>query len=345
MKVAFYSIFPSQMADRLFADPNVASGDNLLLPYVRLRHAAQQHGIRCQTADMAEINQFDAFVFCEMPETDNLYLRHAKRSGKPTYLIITENYFIWKANASLKRYSEFDVVFTYDDQAVDGKRVIKLNYAFDLPQSVDFSNERRLTLAVMICSNPKRDRKNLIYAQRRNTIHWFEKYHPADLDLYGFGWERGTAPFQSHPFLQRLLIRTGILRLLPRRKYLSWKGCVVRKRDVLDKYRFGFCYENTDKIHGYITEKIFDIMLAGTVPIYLGARNTSCHIPQSCFIDRAGFPDHESLYTYLTTMPDIEYRTYQMNIQNFLSTSQSQEFSIARFVDVLISAFLRNRKD
>jgi hypothetical protein len=44
-------------------------------------------------------------------------------------------------------------------------------------------------------------------------------------------------------------------------------------------------------------------------------------------------------------MPDIEYRTYQMNIQNFLSTSQSQEFSIARFVDVLISAFLRNRKD
>jgi hypothetical protein len=345
MKVAFYSIFQSQMADRLFADPNVASGDNLLLPFVRLRQEALQRGISCQTADMAEINQFDAFVFCEMPEPGNLYLRHAKQSGKPAYLIITENYFIWKSNASLKRYGDFDVVFTYDDQAVDGRHIIKLNYAFDLPHAIDLSLERKQTLAVMICSNPKRDRKNLIYAQRRDTIHWFEKNHPADLDLYGFGWDRGTAPFQSHPYFQRLLSRTGILRILPRRKYPSWKGCVVRKRDVLGKYRFGFCYENTDKIPGYITEKIFDVMLAGTVPVYLGANNTGCHIPQSCFIDRAGFQNHESLYAYLTAMPEPEYMTYLQNIQNFLSTSQSHAFSIARFVDTLISAFQHNRKD
>jgi hypothetical protein len=345
MKVAFYSVFPSQMGNRLFSDPNVASGDNLLLPFIRLRKVALQYGIDCQTADMAELNEFDAFVFCEMPERRNRFLQYAKQRGRPTSLIISENYFIRKENADRKRYGDFDTVLTYDDNAVDGQRVLKLNYAFDLPCSIDFSVERKKKLACMIFSNPKRDRKNLIYAQRRDTIHWFEKWHPDDFDLYGFGWDRGTAPFQSYPVLQRFLRHIGILKILPWRKYTSWKGCVVRKRDILGKYRFGFCYENTDKIPGYITEKIFDVMLSGTVPVYIGAENTGSHIPQNCYINRVSFQDHETLYTYIANMPEAEYMTYLQNIQNFLSTSQSSEFSITMFVQTLLSALQRKRKD
>jgi len=146
------------------------------------------------------LDEFDAFVFCEMPEDGNLYLRHAEQNGKPAYLIICENYFIWKPNANRNRYHDFDAVFTYDDDAVDDRRILKLNYSFDLPRSIGLSIEHKKKLAVMICSNPKRDRKNLIYAQRRETIHWFEENHPDDFDLYGFGWDCGTAPFQSHPF-------------------------------------------------------------------------------------------------------------------------------------------------
>ena len=347
MKIAFYSLFPDQMNNHMFTDPNYASGsgDNLLLPLIRLREAALKQGIDCMTADMADINSFDSFVFCEMPEPDNVYFLYAKQNGKPAYLIINENYFIWKPNADRKRYSDFDVVFTYDDDAVDGRRVVKLNYAFDLPFSIDLSTEHRQKLAVMICSNSKRERKNLSYAQRRETIHWFEKHHPDDFDLYGMGWDRGTVAFQSYRAVHRMLHLTGILKVLPRRKYPSWKGCVVRKRDVLGKYRFGFCYENTDKIPGYITEKIFDVMMAGTVPVYLGAENTNRHIPRTCFIDRADFNDHESLYVYLARMSDSEYRKYQESIDAFLSSEQAREFSITTYVETLISAFRCNQKD
>ena len=345
MKIGFHSVFVDQMGNRLFADPNVASGDDLLLPFIRLRETALQHGIDCQTADMAELNEFDAFVFCEMPERRNRVLQYAKQNGKPVFLIIMENYFIRKENANRRRYKEFDAVFTYDDMALNGAHVVKINYAFDLPCSINQSIEHKQKLAVMIFSNSKRDRKNLIYAQRRDTIHWFEKNHPDDFDLYGFGWDRGTAPFQSYPVFQRVLRLAGILKILPRRKYPSWKGCVVRKRDVLSKYRFGFCYENTDKIPGFVTEKIFDVMLAGTVPVYLGAENTGCHIPQTCFINRACFKDHEALYAYITNMSDSEYMTYLQNIQAFLSSDRSSEFSIATFVRTLLSVFQRNRKD
>jgi len=129
------------------------------------------------------------------------------------------------------------------------------------------------------------------------------------------------------------------LKILPRRKYPLWEGSVVRKRDVLGKYRFGFCYENTNRIPGYITEKIFDVMLAGTVPIYLGAESTARHIPQNCYINRADFKNHETLYAYIANMPESEYMTYLQNIQHLLSTDQSAEFSIATFIETLLDAF------
>jgi hypothetical protein len=347
MKIGFYSVFADQMGDRLFSDPNVASGagDDLLLPFVRLREAAIKHGIECRTADMADINQFNAFVFCEMPESSNRYLRHAQQSGKPAYLIIAENYFIRKSNADRKRYSDFDAVFTYDDDAVDGSHIIKLNYAFDLPCPINLSAGHKEKLAVMICSNTKRGRANLIYAQRRDTIRWFEENHPEEFDLYGLGWDRGALAFQARPAVQRTLRRIGVLRFFPRRMYPSWRGRVVRKRDVLGKYLFGFCYENTDKIPGYITEKMFDVMMAGTVPVYLGAGNTGRHIPQTCFINRADFKDHESLCAYIKGMPDSEYMRYLESIQAFLSGDQSREFSITTFVQTLLSVFQRNYKD
>ena len=185
----------------------------------------------------------------------------------------------------------------------------------------------------MICSNHKRDVKHLVYATRRESINWFQDNHPEAFDLYGLGWGKGAFAFQTKPQLQRTLRRFGLLRLFPRKKYSSWRGKVARKRDVLGKYRFGFCYENTAEISGYITEKIFDVMMAGTVPVYLGPENASTHIPQECFIDRSKFPDHASLYSYLSEMTETRYNQYLEAIHGFLSSERSYEFSIDCFVD------------
>lgn len=339
MKIAFYSVFDEQMDNRLFAEPNVRLGDDLLLPFVRLREAAHEVGIECCTADMMPLEQFDAVVFCEMPEKGNDVLEWVKNLGKPRFLLLAENYFIRKENADYQRYSEFDAVFTYDDDAVDGERMFKLNYAFDLPKSIEIATDHKEKLAVMICSNQKKDKAKTLYHRRRETIQWFEEHHPDDFDLYGFGWDRGTPAFQRLPKLQRFLRHIGILGLFPKREYATWKGCVKRKRDVLGKYRFGFCYENTDQIPGYITEKIFDVMFAGTVPVYLGAENTATHIPESCFINRKSFSDHNMLYDYLKNMSQREYEEYLGAIYTFLSTDQSEEFSINTYTNTLISVW------
>lgn len=42
------------------------------------------------------------------------------------------------------------------------------------------------------------------------------------------------------------------------------------KRQVLSKYKFYLAFENTNE-RGYVTEKVFDALLAGTIPVYLGS--------------------------------------------------------------------------
>ena len=345
MKVGFYSEMQSLMMNQIFQDPNTLSGagDDLLLPFVRLKEAGNQHRIEFATVDTMPMDSFDAYLFCEMPAATNSTLQEAKSSGKPCYLIVCENHFLCKPNGEFERYKEVDKVFTYNDEVADGDQVVKLNYAFALPKSISEAKEKKEKLAVMICSNHKRDVKHLVYATRRESINWFQDNHPEAFDLYGLGWGKGAFAFQTKPQLQRTLRRFGLLRLFPRKKYSSWRGKVARKRDVLGKYRFGFCYENTAEISGYITEKIFDVMMAGTVPVYLGPENASTHIPQECFIDRSKFPDHASLYSYLSEMTETRYNQYLEAIHGFLSSERSYEFSIDCFVDRILSTLIGGR--
>ena len=345
-KIGFYSNLESQMRNQMFLNPNTASGagDDLLLPFVRLKEAGIQHRIKFATVDTMPMDSFDGFVFCEMPVTTNPILKAAKSSGKPCYLVVCENHFLCKPNGDFERYHEFDKVFTYNDDVIDSQKVLKLNYAFDLPKFISGHNGQKEKLAVMICSNHKRDVKHLVYEKRRETINWFQDNQPDAFDLYGLNWGTGACAFQARPQLQRSLRRFGLLRLFPRKKYPSWRGRVARKRDVLGKYQFGFCYENTTEIAGYITEKVFDVMMAGTVPVYLGPKNASRHIPEECFIDRSKFSDHASLYSYLSEMTETRYNEYLEAIHGFLSSESSYEFSIDCFVDRILNTLIEGRR-
>ncbi len=66
------------------------------------------------------------------------------------------------------------------------------------------------------------------------------------------------------------------------------------KINFLSEYKFNIAFENTD-IDGYITEKLMDCFLAGTVPIYYGSSKNLSPFPKAAIIHANDYPDFESL--------------------------------------------------
>ncbi len=74
------------------------------------------------------------------------------------------------------------------------------------------------------------------------------------------------------------------------------------KLAILARYPFTLAFENAIA-RDYVTEKFFDPLLCGSVPVYLGAPNIEDFAPgDHCFINAAKFPDPGTLADYVLTI-------------------------------------------
>jgi hypothetical protein len=71
------------------------------------------------------------------------------------------------------------------------------------------------------------------------------------------------------------------------------------KQQIIARYKFTLAFENAIS-QDYVTEKFFDPLLVGSVPVYLGAPNVEEFAPgNQCFIDAARFDNPRALARYL----------------------------------------------
>lgn len=74
------------------------------------------------------------------------------------------------------------------------------------------------------------------------------------------------------------------------------------KLNTIARYQFTLAFENAIA-PDYVTEKFFDPLLAGSVPVYLGAPNIEAFAPgDHCFINVADFADPKALADYLIAL-------------------------------------------
>ena len=95
------------------------------------------------------------------------------------------------------------------------------------------------------------------------------------------------------------------------------------------------CFENAQNIPGYVTEKIFDPMFAGCIPVYWGAPNIIKHVPAECFIDFSQFNDYQELYKYLKALDFTQVKKYQTAIYEYLNSDQVKPYSAEYFAETV----------
>ena len=329
MKKACIVVSPAYQNNTLFDLKDlIINRDNCMHPFYLLKSEFKKNNYELSTQDINSINDSEIVIYNEMPKA----LPKPQAIHK-SYLVIFESELIRPDNWDLENHKHFSKIFTWNDDFVDNKKYFKINFAQEIPKAINRDLSKKEKLCTLIAGNKKVSHLKELYSKRVEAIRWFEKHHPEDFDLYGIGWD--TYRFNG-PKIIRALNRIKPLTKLLAPSFPSYKGKVERKKEVLEKYKFAICYENARDIPGYITEKIFDCLFAGCIPIYWGANNIIEHIPKECFIDKRDFESYEELYAFMRNMTDEQYMKYLNNIEVFLNSMQAYQFSSEYFARTLV---------
>ena len=165
-------------------------------------------------------------------------------------------------------------------------------------------------------------RANQLHEERLKFVAHFDAR--AKLDVYGSGWDRRNHLPATH--------RKALRNLRPADSSVSY----LHKHELLAQYRFTLTMENF-VYPGYVTEKIFDALAAGSIPVYLGAPDIEDFVPKGAFIDMREFSDPTALERYLDEMSQ-EYAADVIEAgRRFLESEQGQRHSFENRGEFLAS--------
>ena len=269
----------------------------------------RHHYLKRLTNFLLSKNQGRIFVFYNY----NSYLSKSKIGRLPRGKRIL---MMWEPpSVLLDMYREdvqqlFDRIYTWNDDLVDGERYFKICNGDLRPMEQNLPPFEERKLLCMIASNYKfNDFKEELYSARRELVSFFDSQEEGLFDLYGRLWEG----------------------------HRNAKGRVADKLETLKQYKFNICFENT-KQPGYITEKIFDCFVTGTIPIYYGATNIEAFIPPECYIDYRQFRSREEMVTAIQNISKEEYQEYLAQIRTFLESEQALQFHPATLAKTILEA-------
>lgn len=323
--------------DQLFNVENTfLNRDGTLLPFARLKQMLNAEGIPVHTADLLHTGKVVA--------KKNYYYSIGLLSGYKKLLnrsdVQLSGFFLlepplvvpymYKALPELSRH--FRKVYVHNEaghqylmKGVDSSRLEKLYWPqpYAVEQEPYWSRLERSDKLVIIAGNHRPRRGFTEYYSRR--IHAVAELSSLNaVDLYGRGW--GTWWSRHSMWFPYWQHRSALLG--------AYRGACSSKLEVLSQYQYSLCFENMP-MNGYITEKIFDCLYAGTVPIYLGAPDIEHYIPPACFVDMRKFASYKEAYTFVKHLPRDEWIKMRLAGQAFLREEQGQRYYNG-FIDTIV---------
>jgi hypothetical protein len=329
------------------------SGDGILEVYVHLRRRLAERGIATHTGDLltsggVEPNERSLYVtmgvrsrYRQLAERDDVVLSAFFVPECPIAdpLLYEE---LYEASGAFKRIYSFstgDALRQFTRGPIEF-RPFRYPYPFDAVHAEAWARKDRGFL-VMINGNKVPPLKtDELYTERLRAVAYFGERE--EIDLYGVGWD--GPPFRIGRTrvpgtIQRLQYKAdGVLdRLRPdpllaaaRRVY---RGPVPVKSEVLSRYAFAICFEN-QILEGWVTEKIFDCLAAGTVPVYRGAPDIECWVAPDCFIDMRRFSGYDELRAFLHDLSPAEVEAYREAGREYFASEQFRPFGKEAFAEI-----------
>jgi hypothetical protein len=247
--------------------------------YAQRPYAALAKALDLVTPDVWDGSPVEAFIAWDVPPAA-LY----RRVGDvPKILVAFEPSVVQPVNWDMTLHDLFDAVITWHDGWAWGERYQKLH--FPLPaefpplNALPFSERRLLT---HMSSNKRSPNPGELYTMRLQAIDWFQTNAPDDFHYYGTGWP--DAP--------------------------CYGGAPTHKGEVFPQHKFALVIEN-EAAPGWITEKLYDCIRCGVVPIYWGAPNVAKYVDPAAFINLRQYQSYEHLLSVLRMIDEEHWQVYR----------------------------------
>lgn len=307
--------------DRLFDIANShLNRDGTLLPFSRLREHVLNRGIHLHTADYLFQGKIQgAARYYSLGILSNFKEIRFKKTGNLSAFVIMEPPVVapklYKALPSLT--AAFDHVYVHnthgDGYSLDGVDVGKLRKLY---WPVPYNNvlepfwsikNRQHRIVVINGNHNPRFRAKELYSTRIEAMASLAKLDA--VDLFGRGWNEWWSPKSMWPpyWMNRKMLMS------------IYRGACSSKFEVLSRYKFCLCFENM-AMDGYITEKIFDCLYAGTIPLYLGAPDISQIIPDNAYVDCRKFSSWNQMWEEICNMPESQIESMKQAGLDFLAS-------------------------
>jgi len=334
-----YSVFiepssPAYYRNELFNERSkILNRDNCLAPFIYLKSFLESKGLKVFTSDYL-LNQQQSEVkkvYISLGMLDNYRELALRKDTILSTLIVFEPPVVaprlYRSLMETSKY--FRHIFVHNMEVASSKLPNLVKYYW--PQTENeviekyWSRVNRGFLTIINANKKPKQKTGELYSKRIKAISYFSG--SGEVDLYGYGWDKRIF------YLPYLLNRKAIMK--------CYKGAVASKYETLSRYNFALCFENM-AMDGYITEKIFDCLFAGTIPVYLGDPNIGGAVPENCFIDMRRFTDYDSLRAYLHSLTEKDIERYRLNAKGYLESEQYDRFTKEYFASKLYRTILND---
>ena len=304
--------------------------DDCFVGFRLLRDEFSKRGVSFDSSDVCPQDDVDMYVFLD--DTTRIH-RQCTRKNIKKICFLFESPFIATANYTAAISGNFNKVFSWHvDYCEQFENWEKIDFSQNLVVNERCFESRKRKFSVLVCSAKRQGHGNPLnlYGFRHDLVEYCESNQNLKFDLYGVGWEKRTVfdiDFVGTGRLRKILM-LFLPTLSPPKCY---RGIVDAKLPVMSEYDFAFCSENYRGPMGYITEKIWDAMMAGCIPVYHGAHLQNGIIPRDLYIDPDDFPNFSELFLYLESITEQEKLQWQLRIKCFLNEKANSPFDARYF--------------
>ena len=280
-----------------------------------------------QDINNSNIKNFDKIIFIDVADPKKI-LNRLNINCNSKILIMRECNVIMPEMWKKETLDHYDYVFTYNSEYLKKIKTSAKIVNYLMPRKLElnnfFYNKNRPYDYCMLTSNKFSYHIDELYSERVKIINFFEKNKNKEFHLYGPDWDKVILKYPILSLISRRLVT------IPK-KLRVYKGIAKEKIKVLSKYKFSFCYENRKNFNGHISEKIFDAMRAGCVPIYWGPDDKEKYLDQSIYIDACKFKNINDLYNYTNSLSENNIKKIKNNIYKYMTKDAKKIFSLDKF--------------